>query len=126
MPSYQIRPLIDPSVLSQDPTQVEKYANDSLNWHEGMKVRWVGAILDAMNEIQGNLSRLTTPYLLVHGDGNQLLKIDSSHFLHENSPSNDKTFKVDKNGRHELLNEVEETAGVVYKDILDLIQQKLP
>ena len=30
-----------------------------------------------------------------------------------------------KNGRHELLNEVEETAGVVYKDILDLIQQKL-
>ena len=34
--------------------------------------------------------------------------------------------QVDKNGRHELLNEVEETAGVVYKDILDLIQQKLP
>ena len=33
---------------------------------------------------------------------------------------------MDKNGRHELLNEVEETAGVVYKDILDLIQQKLP
>ena len=33
---------------------------------------------------------------------------------------------MDKNGRHELLNEVEETVGVVYKDILDLIQQKLP
>ncbi|CAH3027397.1 unnamed protein product [Porites evermanni] len=126
MPSCQIRPPIDPSVLSQDPTQVEKYANNSLNWHEGMKVRWVGAILDAMNEIQGNLSRLTTPYLLVHGDGDQLLKIDGSHYLHENSPSNDKTFKVDKNGRHELLNEVEETASVVYKDILDWIQQKLP
>ena len=31
-----------------------------------------------------------------------------------------------KNGRHELLNEVEETASVVYKDILDWIQQKLP
>ena len=31
-----------------------------------------------------------------------------------------------KNGRHELLNEVEETARVVYKDILDWIQQKLP
>ena len=30
-----------------------------------------------------------------------------------------------KNGRHELLNEVEETASVVYKDILDWIQQKL-
>ena len=59
-----------------------------------MKVRWVGAILDAMNEIQRNLSRLTTPYLLVHGDGDQLVKIDGSQYLHENSPSNDKTFKV--------------------------------
>ncbi|CAH3164094.1 unnamed protein product, partial [Porites lobata] len=105
MPSYQIRPPIDPSVLSQDPTQVETYANDSLNWHEGMKVRWVGAILDAMNEIQRNLSRLTTPYLLVHLDGNQLAKIDGSRYLHENFLSNDKTFKVYKNGRYELLNE---------------------
>ncbi|CAH3141097.1 unnamed protein product [Porites evermanni] len=91
-----------------------------------MKVRWVGAILDAMNEIQRNLSRLTTPYLLVHGDGDQLVTIDGSRYLHENSLSNDKTFKVYKNGRHELLNEVEETASVVYKDILDWIQQKLP
>ena len=59
-----------------------------------MKVRWVGAILDAMNEIQRDLSKLATPYLLVHGDGDQLVKIDGSHYLHENSPSNDKTFKV--------------------------------
>ena len=59
-----------------------------------MKVRWVGAILDAMNEIQRNLSRLTTPYLLVHGDGDQLVKIDGSRYLNENSSSNDRTFKV--------------------------------
>ena len=59
-----------------------------------MKVRRVGALLDAMNEIQGNLSKLTTPYLLVHGDGDQLVKIDGSQYLHENSSTNDKTFKV--------------------------------
>ena len=59
-----------------------------------MKVRWFGAILDAMNEIQGNLSKLTTPYLLVLGDGDQLVKIDGSQYLHEKFPSNDKTFKV--------------------------------
>ena len=59
-----------------------------------MKVRWDEAILDAMNEIQGNLSKLTTPYRLAHGDGDQLVKIDGSQYLQENSPSNDKTFKV--------------------------------
>ena len=57
-------------------------------------MRWVGAILDAMNEIQRNLSKLATPYLIVHGDGDQLVKIDGSHYLRENSSSNDKTFKV--------------------------------
>ena len=57
-------------------------------------MRWVEAILAAMNEIQRNLSKLTTPYLLVHGDGDQLLKIDGSQYLQENSPSNDETFKV--------------------------------
>ena len=59
-----------------------------------MKMRWVGAILNAMNEIQRNLSKLTTPYLLVHGDEDQLVKTDGSQYLPENSPSNDKTFKV--------------------------------
>ena len=59
-----------------------------------MKVRRVGAMLDAMNEIKRNFSKLTTPYLLVHGDGDQLVKIDGSQYLHENSPSNDKTLKV--------------------------------
>ena len=48
-----------------------------------MKVRWVGAILDAMNEIQRNLSKLATPYLIVHGDGDQLVKIDGSHYLQD-------------------------------------------
>ena len=49
-------------------------------------MRWFGAILDAMNEIQGNLSKLTTPYLLVLGDGDQLVKIDGSQYLHEKFP----------------------------------------
>ena len=62
-----------------------------LNWRAGMKVRWVGVILNAMNEIQRNFLRFTTPYLLVHGGGDQLVKIDGSRYLHENSSSNGKT-----------------------------------
>ena len=74
--------------------QVEKYSKDPLNWHGGMKARWAAAILDAMEDIQKNISKLTTPYLLIHGDNDQVVKIESAHFLHENSPSTDKTFKV--------------------------------
>ncbi|CAH3024899.1 unnamed protein product, partial [Porites evermanni] len=63
-----------------------------------------------------------TPFIMNFTDSSELTnrswKINGSQFLHENSPNKDKTFK---NGRHELLNEVEETASVVYKDILDWI-----
>ena len=74
--------------------QVEKYANDPLNWHEGVKARFGVAFLDAMYDIQNRISKLTVLYLLIHGDNDQLVKIDSSNFLHKNSSSTDKTYKV--------------------------------
>ncbi|KAJ7377883.1 hypothetical protein OS493_025777 [Desmophyllum pertusum] len=126
VPSYQVLPPIDPSTISRNTLQVKKYANDPLIWHGGMKARWANAILDAMDDIQSKTSMINTPFLVVHGDDDQLVKIDSSQFLHENSPSRDKTFKVYKDCRHELLNELEETAEMVQKDILDWIKQRLP
>ena len=60
-----------------------------------MKAGWAAAVLDAMDEIQKNLPKLTIPHLAIHGDDDQIVKIDSSQFLHDNSPSSDKTFKVD-------------------------------
>ena len=74
--------------------QVEKYSTDPLNWHEGLKARWAAGILDAMDDIQKNLSKLTMPHLVIHGDDDQIVKVDNSQFLHDNSPSTDKTLKV--------------------------------
>ena len=50
-----------------------------------------------MNDIQKNVSKITLPYLLVHGDDDQVVLIDGSHFLQQHSPSTDKTFKVRAN-----------------------------
>ncbi|XP_068759093.1 monoglyceride lipase-like [Montipora capricornis] len=124
-PSYQIKPPVDPSQLSRDPVQVEKYANDPLVWHEGLKAKWTAKILEAMNDIQRNVSKITLPYLLIHGDDDQVVLIDGSHFLQQHSSSTDKTFKVYEGGRHELLNEIQELSSKVLQDILDWIKQKL-
>lgn len=124
-PSYQIKPPVDPSQLSRDPVQVEKYANDPLVWHEGLKAKWTAEILEAMNDIQKNVSKITLPYLLVHGDDDQVVLIDGSHFLQQHSSSTDKTFKVYEGGRHELLKEIQELSSKVLQDILDWIKQKL-
>ncbi|XP_078342896.1 monoglyceride lipase-like isoform X4 [Oculina patagonica] len=125
-PSYQVLPPIDPSLMSRDTEQVKKFANDPLNWHGGRKARWANAMLEALDKIQGKISTIKTPFLVANGDADQLTKMDSPRFLYENAPSSDKTFKVYKDCRHELLNELEESAEMFVKDILDWIKQRLP
>ncbi|XP_015771963.1 PREDICTED: monoglyceride lipase-like [Acropora digitifera] len=124
-PSYQLLPPIDPSLLTRNSVEVEKYANDPLVWHEGMKAKWTAQILEVMGEIQRHVSNITIPYLLLHGDDDRVVWIEGSRFLHDNSPSTDKTFKVYKDGRHELLNETKETADQVLQEILDWLKRKL-
>lgn len=113
-------------MIDFDHLKAKKYADDPLNWHGGLKARWTNAILNTMEDIQKNISALKTPFFVAHGDDDQLVKIDSSIFLYENSPSKDKTFKVYKNCRHEILNELEESAATFLKDILEWIEQRLP
>ena len=81
-------------MIDFDRLKAKKYADDPLNWHGGLKARWTNAILNTMEDIQKNISALKTPFFVAHGDDDQLVKIDSSIFLNENSPSKDKTFKV--------------------------------
>ena len=51
----------------------------------------------------------------------------STYYYFIINPTACKTCFADiRDGCHELLNEVDENASVVYKDILDWIQQKLP
>ena len=59
-----------------------------------MKLKWVNAILTAMNEIQSKGSAITLPYFLACGGADQIVKPDSSKYLNKNTKSKDQTFKV--------------------------------
>jgi len=74
--------------------KVKKYVDDPLNWHEGMKVKWVIAILTAMDKIQSQSSKIKVPYFLACGGADQVVKNDSSKFLVKNTKSKDQTLKV--------------------------------
>ena len=81
-------------IESDFPFKVKKYVDDPLNWHGGMKLKWVNAILTAMNEIQSKGSAITLPYFLACGGADQIVKPDSSKYLNKNTKSKDQTFKV--------------------------------
>ena len=63
-------------------------------WHGGLKARWSTALFDAQDEIGRGISSLTLPFITLHGTGDTLVDIESSHFLNDNAQSEDKNFEA--------------------------------
>lgn len=124
-PSYQVIPPIDPSLITQNPEEVKKYVDDPLNWHGGLKAKWANAMLTAMDKIQRKSSTIKVPYFLACGSADHVVKNDSSKYLDKHTQSKDQTFKIYEGCYHELLNELEESAEMFLKDVLEWIKKRL-
>ena len=66
---------------------------DPLGWKGGLKARWAMAIHDAMEEIKENIPKIEWPFIVLHGDADQLAMVEGSKML-EKAASKDKTIKV--------------------------------
>ena len=52
------------------------------------------AIYDAMEHVKENLSKIEWPFLVLHGDADQLTMVEGSKMLEKKASSKDKTIKV--------------------------------
>ena len=52
------------------------------------------AIHDAMEHIKENLAKIEWPFLVLHGDADQLTMVEGSIMLEQKASSKDKTIKV--------------------------------
>lgn len=77
-----------------DVLQVRACLEDPLTWHGGVKALWVTAMFNAQTQIANEVSKITLPFLTIHGTGDQMVDIASSQFLIDNAQSKDKTFEV--------------------------------
>lgn len=125
LPSCQVVPPLDPSLITRNPEEVKKYVDDPLNWHGGMKAKWVNAILTAMDKIQSESPTIKLPYFLACGGADLVVKPDSSKYLDKHTHSKDQTLKIYEDCYHELLNEQEESAEMFIKDVLEWIKKRL-
>lgn len=69
-------------------------ANDPLAWKGGLKAQWAMAIHYAMEHIKENLPKIDWPFLVLHGDADQLTMVEGSIMLEKKASSKDKTIKV--------------------------------
>lgn len=51
-------------------------------------------VLDAMNEVQGRLSEIKWPFMILHGTDDKLCSMEGSQLMYDKAGSKDKCLKV--------------------------------
>ena len=76
--------------------KVATLSMDPLGWKGGLKAKWAMSMHDAMEKVKHNLPRIEWPFLVCHGDADQLTMVEGSTMLEQKAASKDKTIKVGK------------------------------
>lgn len=105
---------IDPTLISRDKEEVEKYKKDPLINHEGAKAGLGLALLKGINEVKPKLEDFNYSVLIMHGSNDKIANVDGSIALHEKSISNDKTLKIWDGAYHEIFNETNRNDVIQY------------
>lgn len=101
-PQAQLK-TIDPNDISSIPEEAKAYADDPLIWHGGLKAGWIDELMMAMGQGRTNMSTITLPLFLMHGDKDVLVPFSASQFIRSNIGSQDVTFEVFADNFHEVL-----------------------
>ncbi|XP_065829251.1 monoglyceride lipase-like isoform X2 [Oscarella lobularis] len=117
--------VLPPEKLSRNKKEVESYVNDPLVWHGGVKARQAMRSLAAFREIQSRMEEIKFSFIVLHGDGDQVVLKAGSEMLIEKAQSADKTFKTYPDMGHTLLHELEDNSKKVLQDIIDWILSRL-
>lgn len=114
---------LDSTKVSHDPTEVKKYDEDPLNYHEAIPARTGYELLRMMKEIEEKSSQFHLPVLLLHGTGDMLTNPKGSEEFFAKISSQDKSFKKYPGLFHELVNEYEKEE--IMADIMKWIEGRV-
>ncbi|XP_059140791.1 monoglyceride lipase-like [Physella acuta] len=117
---------LDDADISRDKSICQKYKDDPLNYHGGMKAKWAYSLLLLLQEIEAKLKTITWPFFVLHGDSDKIVNSKGSEALFREASSKDKCLKIYPNCYHQLHYEIEPDGSAIRNDILDWIIQRLP
>ncbi|KAH6921787.1 hypothetical protein HPB50_004986 [Hyalomma asiaticum] len=110
----------------RDVSVVSRMNTDPLYYHGSIRLRWVAAMIDAIEDALAHTSAVELPFLLQHGTGDLTCDYVASKDFFEKAPSRDKSLKLYEGAYHTLLEEPDGVAQEVLKDILDWLSARLP
>lgn len=102
---------------------VEDYENDTLVLKEATLNFYIQFLVKGTNWIGKNLGNYNYPCLIIHGEKDRIVPMETAMFLYNNIPSIDKEIKIYDNLYHEILNEKEKDK--VLLDIINWLYSKV-
>lgn len=96
-------------------------ANDPLVNFNAPTFGLAKTILTTISDNLESLNKITIPILMLSGDNDKRTDHINSKFLHDNVASKDKTYKLIKDGNHQLLQDTK----VITNNVIDLIKSWL-
>ena len=104
-PTVRIPKATDCRMISRDQSVVTQYENDPLSYHFNT-LQQGDQILKALTEIPKLASKILTPTLLVHGTGDQIIRLEGSFEILKGLGSKDRELYIAPHCYHELHNEL--------------------
>ncbi|KAL5721978.1 acylglycerol lipase [Ranunculus cassubicifolius] len=108
LPKYQFKSAMKKGLpVSRDPEALIAKYSDPLVYKGAIRVRTGSEILRLSSFLQQNLSKLTVPFLVLHGTSDTVTDPTASQLLHDEASSTDKSIKLYSGYLHDLLFEPE-------------------
>jgi alpha-beta hydrolase superfamily lysophospholipase len=101
---------VDANLVSRDPSEVKKYNDDPLNYHEKITARTGHQLLRMMRFISEHTEKFDLPLLLMHGTADGLTNPDGSREFFKKLKGSDVTLKLYPDAYHELINDLDREA----------------
>ncbi|XP_039127691.1 monoacylglycerol lipase-like [Dioscorea cayenensis subsp. rotundata] len=122
-PKYQFTAASMGPPVSRDPEALKAKYSDPLVFTGSIRVRTGYEILRITSYLQQNLSKVKTPFLVLHGNDDTITAPEASRRLYEEASSSDKSIKLYEGLLHDLLFEPEKEE--IAKDIIDWLCSRL-
>lgn len=106
-----------------DEKVVEAYNNDPLVLKEGTMRLMKNAFINGCGLVNNNIANISVPTLVMHGEKDGIVVVDTGKWTYENLKVEDKTLKIYSDLYHEIFNEV--SKDEVIADVTNWLNTKI-
>jgi len=105
IPTVRLIPPLPSTALSVDESVQQNYDNDPLNDRGSWRIGSGASLLNAGKELRQEVSQLTLPLLIVHGEDDEIAPASGAKYVADNAQSQKIDLHIYPSYRHEILNE---------------------